>query len=251
MALAGLDRGVYSNNLSSNLTITPTNSFSGGTMAVFVFAYDNSGASGADPFTYSTANISDNAGSIWYMAADGLYDPGAASAGATIKIFYSYQERGPLLNDSTNSLHINFTGTAPTAKAGVFIQVTPSAGFFPLFVSAGVSVGSGTGTPTVTTGSITSGNIVVGGAAFEGVDTYAGDADTTNGTWSTKQSTSIGATTSAMSVLGQYKVVTGTATQTFNPTLTSADGLLGWASFTEYKISDTKPINSGSGFFGI
>jgi hypothetical protein len=60
------------------------------------------------------------------------------------------------------------------------------------------------------------------------------DADTTNGSWSTQQSTAQGTTTNGIAVASQRKVVTATATQTYNVTLDNvADCILGWIQLTE------------------
>ena len=95
-----------------------------------------------------------------------------------------------------------------------------------------------TATPTITTTSIPVGDIVIGCAGGEGNSTRTGDADTTNGTWSTAQQVGFGTTTSAQQVISQFKVQTTTAsTQTYNPTFaTSHDGAINWIQYTQTRL---------------
>lgn len=82
-------------------------------------------------------------------------------------------------------------------------------------------------TPSVThTGPVNT-DLVIGAVAFEGPlgDSVTADADTTNGTWSavTKHGTSEGTVVSNVAHAAQWKAVTATSSQTFNPTITSRD----------------------------
>jgi hypothetical protein len=72
------------------------------------------------------------------------------------------------------------------------------------------------------------------------------DGDTTNGTWSTQQTaTSTGdATATGLSIFSQRKIVTATATQTYNPTMgDSNDMCLGW-------IELNQSAGGGAGLIG-
>jgi hypothetical protein len=77
---------------------------------------------------------------------------------------------------------------------------------------------------------------VIGGGAAEATLAWTGDADTTNGSWTNEQEIGNGTGTSGAAVTSQAKVVTATATQTYNPTLTSADQIIGWIEVTEVAI---------------
>jgi hypothetical protein len=90
--------------------------------------------------------------------------------------------------------------------------------------SAG-SGGGAAGSASATTGAaLAAGDVALGMLCFEyGGGTITGDSDTTNGTWSTQLATvqtgtSGNATTrlTYVSLTGQYKVVTGAGTQTYN-----------------------------------
>lgn len=77
-----------------------------------------------------------------------------------------------------------------------------------------VSVATGATAPVV-------GDLVVGMVAYEhsSASTITGDADTTNGPWSTVvQIASAGTTLAAVKVMSQHKHVTAGGSQTFNPT---------------------------------
>jgi hypothetical protein len=189
-----------------------------GSMGVIVIAIDNTGSGGAATTLPSSAT--DSAGNVWTFRRGNIYDPGAAAAGVETAIYTSL-----LTNPITTSTQLNLTlAASTTAKCCVIWEVTGSVGV-PTWINAGggVNVGSATGAPTVTTPSINAGDAVIAGGGAESADTWVGDIDTTNGSWSAKQSTAAGTGTSGMSVISQYKVVTATGTQTYNPTLTSAD----------------------------
>src|SRR4029078_10483383 len=134
-----------------------------------------------------------------------------------------------LTTNLLSSDNANFTFAASvsvTAKRYAFNEVVSSPGRA-VYNTGGAGTGAASGTPTVTTGSIPSGSVVIGWGGAESADTWAGDADTTNGTWSTHVHGASGTGTSGMSLTTQHKVVTATATQTYNPTLTSAEQILG------------------------
>lgn len=227
MALTGTDRGANNNNVAgTSVTITPGSNFAAGSVAVLCLAYDNSGASGADPFS----SITDSVGNTWYTIRRALYDPGAASAGVTLGMFFSYQ--GVATLTTANTITVSF-GSSTTAKAWALHEVLCATGYIEILDGNANTAGSATGTPTVTTATVPNGAILIAAAAAESANTFTGDSDTTNGNWSTHQSSAAGTGTSGMSISSQRKVVTATATQTYNPTLTSADCILSWCIFIE------------------
>lgn len=139
---------------------------------------------------------------------------------------------------------------APTdVPTGLFIRVTPNATAAAKAATASVWSGvhptprpgfsvlsSSTATPSVTAGSGTSyqpvvGELVVGVFGFEGADTPTADSDTSSGSWFGNSftptamdwtGTSGGGAASNMAIVSQYKIVTATADQTFNPTIGTA-----------------------------
>jgi hypothetical protein len=171
-----------------------------------------------------------------------LFDNGSNSAGVELA-FYT----APLTVAFTTSNNVVLTwqsATSVTAKAWALFEVVPTAGKVMSYITGAAGTGGTSASPTVTTSSITSGDVVIGGGGAESSDTWAGDADSTNGSWSTQQHNVAGSGASGMSVTAQSKVVSGTATQTYNPTLTSADVILGWI-----QLREITPASNPGAFF--
>lgn len=212
-----------------------------GALGVLCVALDNAGASGATPAAPSS--FTDAKGNTWTRRQNPIFDPGAASAGVELAIYTATLTVALLTSDTST---INWASAVSVgAKAWTLREITAGANKFASYVTGGVNTGATTGTPTVTTGSITSGDCVIGAGGAESADTWAGDADTTNGSWSTHQHNAAGTGNSGMSVTSQAKVVNATATQTYNPTLTSADCILAWIQVTELNAY-TLAVSQGS-----
>jgi hypothetical protein len=227
-------RGIGANTVGGGATtyvVGPGKTLTAGKFAVLCVSLDNLGANGA--VTASDAGpITDSAGNTWTRNATGLFDNGAAAAGAELAI-YSSLLTANLAGAVGNGGTITLTwagGLSVVSKAFVLMEFTPTAGTAYTFSTTTSSTGT-TGTPSVTQ-SITSGDLVIGVGSSEGVDTWAADADTTNGAWSGQASASAGATTSGMAIIAQYKSATGTGNQTFNPTQTSVDTVVNIANYT-------------------
>lgn len=228
MAITGTNRGTGTNTTgATTVVITPGQNFTAGSHAVLVLAYDNAGASGADPYS----SIIDSVGNTWIPRQAGLYDPGAASAGVTIRIFSCPMLAAALT--TSNTITVSFGANTVASKSWTLTEMTCTAGSILRFITGSVNAGAASATPTVTTSSITSGDIVFGAGASESGDTWVTDGDTSSGNWSTFQHTAAGTGATGMAVTSQFKVVSGTAAQTYNPTLTSADVILVWAQFRE------------------
>lgn len=125
----------------------------------------------------------------------------------------------------TTSLTVNVT--VPTAqKCALIVVVTRGTGT----PSSSPIEGSGTSTtPTITSASAASGDVCVAGVNITNGptgDTFTADADTSNGTWSavTTSGTTGNPSSSNHTMRLQTKLITGSGTQTYNPTLgTSRD----------------------------
>jgi hypothetical protein len=245
VAITTTARGTGGNNTAStSIVCSPTSTIPVGSAGVLVITADNAGGGGAAQLPTS---VIDSVGNTWTRRLNPLYDPGTASSGVETA-YYVCEDLTVALISSDN---ITFSGlNSVTAKAYVFWEITPTEGFKIQYVTGGAGTGAASGSPTVTTSSITSGNVVVGGGGAESANTWTGDSDTTNGTWSAQQATGFGSSTTGMSVTSQTKVVTATATQTYNPTLTSADQILGWIVLTEIaRLSYANLESSFRGFF--
>lgn len=244
MALSAANRGSGGNNTAAtSLTITPASNFTAGSFGILAVAYDNAGSQGADPFI----TISDTPVNAWTTRITVLNDPGAASAGAALRIFTA-----PISTLTTaNTITVSFGATSVTAKAWTLVEVSTNvAGAVVSYLTGSQATGSGT-TQTITTSSITINNLVFGALGQEGNGTRTGDSDTTNGSWSTAQSAGFGTTTGGQEIISQYKIVTATGAQTYNPTATAlGDWCIGWISVSEV-LSDSFDPMGLNGFFGI
>ena len=182
-----------------------------------------------------TITVTDTKGNTWTVRQHPLNDPGAASAGAEGIIATTSQNVGALTTGDT--ITVSFGSDTPTAKGWALMEYTAGAGAGAVYVTGATGTGgTGTTSPTITTGTITSGDAVVAMVAVEAGTTESAtdDADTSNGSWSAGLYTEIGSTTSGMVLHTQAKTVTGTATQTYNPTLGLAGDLaLAWISIHE------------------
>jgi hypothetical protein len=245
VALTGTDRGTGTHNTSAtSFTLSPASNFTAGAMAVLCVANDNSGSAGA----VQVINVTDSLGNTWTRRASPIIDPGAANAGQEGGIYTTPQNGGTLQTGTV--ITVTFANNT-VAKTWTLMEVTAGAGKVVRYVTSGIGTGgTGTTSPTITTGSITNGRMVIAALFLEAgtTETITQDADTTNGTWSAQQTAEIGSTTSGSNIASQRKVVTATATQTYNPTLGIAGDLcLAWIELREATIIDayTDPF-SGS-----
>jgi len=213
----------------TTIAVLPNATIAAGSFGVLVLAIDNAGSGGATPA--SPTSFTDAKSNTWTRQINPIQDPAGASAGVELAFYTSPITTALLSSDSST---ITFAGGVSVASsAWAFWEVVPTATFSIQYVTGAAGAGGSDNVPSVTTSSITSGDVVIGGGGAESADTWGGDADTTNGSWSTHQHTAAGTGTSGMSVTTQSKVVTATATQTYNPSLTAADRILGWVQLTE------------------
>lgn len=245
MSISATARGASNHNTSANsVAISPASNFGAG-LAVLILSYDNSGGGGADPYS----SISDSLGNTWTPRQNALNDPGSGSAGNATRIFTTDQAQGLLTTGTT--ITVSF-GSNVTAKAWNLWQVTPDTGCVAKYETGNVGTAA-TASPSILSGSITIGELIIGavGGEYGTTQTFTDDADTSNGSWSASQYTEIGSTTSGVFCGSQTKVVTATGTQTYNPTLgTSCDLCTAWIGITQVGIlagtSDGTSTTSGA-----
>lgn len=217
--------GARNTGSESSYAITPATNFSGvsGAMAVLAVAYDNSGTNGADPYS----SIADTNTNTWTSRQNSLNDPGAASAGIAGRIFTTSMDGGAL--DTGDTVTVTF-GSTTVARSYALWEVIPQTGYTIAYGTGAVET-SATASPTITTGSIAAGDVVIGAIGREGNDSATADTDTTNGMWSGQQASGIGTTTSGNQISSQYKVALASGTQTYNPTFgASRDNVEMWLS---------------------
>lgn len=242
MALTGTNRGTATDaTAGTTFAIVPASNFAANSFGVLCVAADNAGSGGAT--TVMPATITDSVGNLWTRRQNAIYDPGAASAGVDTGIYTA-----PISTLTTAAnITITWAGAASVAsQVSTLTEFVASVGV-PDYVTGGVGTGAASAVPTVTTGSITSGDAVVGMGGAESGNTWVADADATNGAWSTMQAAAAGTGLTGMSITSQFKIVTGTATQTYNPTLTSADQILSWIQITE--LLDSGFPHMGGGYY--
>lgn len=233
MALTGTDRGTGTHKTSaSSFTLNPGSNFTAGALAVLCIAADNSSTGGS---TNNISSVTDSLGNLWRARQLPIFDNGSASAGVQGGIFTTDQSAGTLQTGTT--VTVSF-GAATVAKTWTLMEVTAAAGSQALVLTGANATGETSSlAPTVTTGTIEVGDMVIAMVAMEAgtTQTLTSDADTTNGTWSAAQYNEIGSSSSGSAIGSQRKVQTTTAsTQTFNPTLgLPCDLICSWISVRE------------------
>jgi len=220
-----------------------------GSLGVLCVASDNANGSSGELLNYTGTPVTDTVSNTWTLRQNNIYDPGASPAlGAEFAIFTA-----PITTALTNSS--NFFTPSPSItvtfitsvvnKSWVLLEFPPTASgnTWDYVAGSGGSAGATSATPTVTTSSITSGDVVLAMGAAEDQDTWTADSDTSNGSWGT--ATHAGYSGATMSIIAQTKTVTGTGTQTFNPTLAGTpDNILGWIT-----LHETPGVTANSGSF--
>lgn len=188
-----------------------------GDMLVVIVAAANAGTAGAASLT--TVVDSDGVNTYTQRALIN-YNPGAASAGATLGI-YTCVVTSTL---SADTITANFSVNTPEKSIQVY-KIAPGASEVCTFIAADtVGVTGNLSAYTANTVSVASGDIIFGAAAIETDDTITGDTDTDSGSWSSiiSRLADNGADASTMVCSSQYKTTTATANQTWHATSTTA-----------------------------
>src|SRR5688572_8357700 len=160
------------------LTVTAGVAFAVNDFIVVVVAADNNGTNGAT----STVGCADAVGNYYTLRCDQLRDPGVAAAGVSLRAWTA-----PIVFPlaTTDQIVVSFSPNT-AAKAVAIWRVTPTAGSAISFI-AETGGAAATANPTVTSASITSGNLVIGANGVENTAAPTADSDTSNGNWSTAQ----------------------------------------------------------------
>lgn len=215
-------------------------SFAVGDMVVVCVSADNNGSGGAT----SLSSVTDAQGNTYTQRVNNTQDPGAAAAGQTLGIYTAIVTTALV---TTDDITVNFSPNT-AAKAALVWKVVAGATEFPKFVAAG-STAAATASPTTGAVSVNSGDVIIGALARESNSTVTADADTTNGNWSTQVSVAGNTGTNATSsqITSQWKVVTATGNQTYNPTATSADLVIGYIEATPAARIQRTADDTGTG----
>lgn len=224
-------RGTVTHNTSSSsFAITFPQAMSAGSTGALCVAIDNPANGG----TNLAASVTDSAGNVWVRAADRT-NAVSAGLGSEEAMYIATYLSFPITTSPSTTVTVTWTGNS-TAKTAAIWELTASAGNWiqgPINSSGAVFTSAA---PTFTTlNAISNGHAVLAMAGIENHDQWSDDTGSTNGTWSTSQHTGVGSTTTGMSIISQYKIVTGTATQTYTPGYAgaSSDGAIVTWTFTE------------------
>ena len=226
----------YSNGGTSSetaFTFSPASDFTVGTFVVLFVAADNSATNGA---SNNITSVTDSLGNTWTKYQGPLYDPGSANQGIQGGVFTTSMDAGTIT--TSTAISVNF-GDATTAKVVVLHEVTPTTGYRIVYSSSGNGTGTTNAMFSETTGSITANNIVLCACFMEGnYNLFAEDSDTTRGSWSSRTAIGVGTLASGVKLSTQYKVVTGTGTQTFDVSVTTSCDMVGsWIELSEVPAS--------------
>lgn len=217
LTISDLGNGT-STSSSATVVTGSTITASVGDWLVAIVAADNNGTNGA----VSLTSVTDSASNTWSQRALINQDPGAAAAGATLGIFTAPITSAPSSGTVTANLSPNTTSKA----IQVYRAVAP-AGCSVAFINADATGTTGASAASASaTVSVTEDDTIFGGVAIEtSAPGPAGDADSTNGSWSTAVVRSAGTGTNATSMvaLAQFKTVTATGNQTHDATFSSTD----------------------------
>jgi hypothetical protein len=228
-AITGADRGTGANsNSEASTTITPGSNFTTGATGILCWHGDNAVNSASNTPT----SITDSAGNIWYRRGVAPTSGAGANTGVETAVYTAILNNGLTTG---GSMVMTYTTANVVAKAWTLTEANPgTAGNIVLFKGyGGTTQGNSTGQQG-TSAIINIGDMIFATNGAESADTYTGDSDTTNGTWSTKQSIGTGTGASGMSTMSQYKIQTTVPSiQTYDPVITIADNATAMMALTE------------------
>lgn len=193
-----------------------------GDMLLVIVAADNNGTGGIS----SVSSVTDAVGNTYNLEAEIVNNPSGAATGCTLSFFTSVLTSALTAQNIT----VNFSPNTALKTAQVY-RIQPAAGEVPLVRAVGAGATGTSTTPSITNASVENGDTIFGGLAAETDDAITGDADTSNGSWSTQWDNTWSGASDALSisVASQYKTVTAAAAQTFNPTIAGAqDWAVNW-----------------------
>ena len=227
MAITVTVKGTANDNTAGlTLAMSPSANCTAGATMVLWIALDNSGFNGAA----TSCTVADTKSNTWTSRIVGTQDPGAANAGITLRCFTTVQNGGALTTGDTITATLG-----DNSKGCMALEELVGAGTISYL--NGATVAGSTGTPTITSDVLAAGNAILGAGAYEDTEFPGGyDGDTTNGTWSAGQGNSTGGASpddTGVYIECQSKVVTGAGAQTYNPTNTGFDNVIGWVAFSE------------------
>lgn len=211
---------------TSHITSALAASAAIGDLVIVAIAADNAGTSGVSSITAPQ----DSQGNNYTLIKEQNRTAGSAAAdGCTASLYGSVLTTA--LTSGVDTVTLNFS-PATIAKAWTGIKVT---GANTTTYSTGNNSGSGATYTSNASASMASGDLFVGVVANESGTAPASDSDSTNGSWSSLNTTSggTGGDATKMGINLQWKVTTGSGTQTLDAaTGASTDWALVYALYT-------------------
>lgn len=192
-----------------------------GDLLIIVCQTSNSGSSGAAvTVTVADNSAASGAANTYTQRTQVNKTGGVVDDGTTLTMFTCIVTR-PL---SANTITCSFS---PLCNQGVAVggyRFAPGSGEAALYVEAGSGATGNSTTPSITSGTIVTNDTIVAALATEGDAVCTGDSDTTRGNWSTQYGATSGGGGGVLEgqFESQWKTVTSDGTQTYNPTLASA-----------------------------
>lgn len=188
-----------------------------------IIAADNAGTNGANSIDTPT----DSSGGTWVASAGSpvLQDPGAASAGASVAIYFR-----EVTVSETLWVTANFS-PATVSKAFVVLKITPEAHetFTPNTASGSVTGSLTAGDATLLSADTAIYDVVIGAYGAETRTTATADSDTTNGSWTTqivsKADTTVQGT--SITLTTQQKILTAAGDQNYTWAIGTARDVAG------------------------
>lgn len=200
---------------------------------VVLIASNNAGANGE----ISVTGVTDAKGHT-YSQNIGHLKSNAVSANDSGSFHIFMAEVGASGLASTDNITISFSPNTSRFAAIVY-RVVPSSGNRIAIRWLDSTDLFSTGPGPFVSASVNSGECIIYGVAGERYDDPSSDFDTTNGSWSTKWAlnSNSGTHTTSQTVSSQYKIVTGTGTQSWQQVWTAdCDWEAGYVILQEYAI---------------
>jgi hypothetical protein len=216
-----INTAVTAVGFSTNLAMAAGGSITVGNHLILEMALDNSGTGGVDP---NCEGITDPRGNTWVRIGKATKSAGSANDGAHAEVWFT-RVVVPYSNGDAITPRFSFSVARGCFLAPELSGVRPIS--YPIDVSTGFSTNSTIGpfiaTPTA------AGQIVMGMAAIETNAAITGDADTTNGAWSTISTvlSDSGVDATSMTLSAQRKIVTAAGGQSLAFTKTGASDFAG------------------------
>lgn len=214
-------------------TITPTDNSATGKLLIMYAVYENANIGGGDTYI----SIKDSYENAWTEIFSVVNSSGTINDGTVMRSFSTMQDQNGLT--TSDSILLSFS---TTIEALVYIIYEVDSTNILTITDSSSTSGTGS-SPTITTNTIDNNNIVICAFGRNSSGKIIDDADTSDGSWSTGLSKTKFATFLTQELHSQYKVVTASATQTYNPTITTISIYnLGWVEIHEDSSVTSSPI---------